>query len=73
MFRSMLGGGKRAEQQDHDLSLVSGWVDTLKQEKDKDKDVGQAGEKRGGPNASVTWWRSTANARRLWVAERSES
>ncbi|EHA50829.1 Pkinase-domain-containing protein [Pyricularia oryzae] len=54
MFRSMLGGGKRAEQQDHDLSLVSGWVDTLKQEKDKDKDVGQAGEKRGGPNASVT-------------------
>ncbi|KAL8400221.1 hypothetical protein RB594_000565 [Gaeumannomyces avenae] len=48
MFRGILGG-KRSEQPDHDLSLVSGWVDMLRQEKDS-----IASDRRGGPNASVT-------------------
>ncbi|KAK4227917.1 putative serine/threonine-protein kinase hal4 [Podospora fimiseda] len=35
MIKSLLGGGKKAEHApEHDLSLVSSWVDTLKREKD---------------------------------------
>jgi len=48
MIKSLLG--KKPEQHaDNDLSLVSGWVDTLKQEKD-----GFASEKKSGPNGSVS-------------------
>ncbi|TPX09001.1 uncharacterized protein E0L32_009580 [Thyridium curvatum] len=50
MFRGLLGK-KAAEQPENDLSLVSSWVDTLKQEKEKDI---LAGDRRGGPNATVT-------------------
>ena len=50
MFKTLLGG-KKTEQAapEHDLSLVSSWVDTLKKEKE-----GFAPDKRGGPNATVT-------------------
>ena len=44
MWRSLIGG-KKQETPDHDLSLVSNWVDTLRQEKEDG-----AGDKRGGPN-----------------------
>ncbi|KAK0630701.1 serine/threonine-protein kinase hal4 [Bombardia bombarda] len=48
MIKSLLG--KKTEQvADNDLSLVSNWVDTLKQEKD-----GFPADKKGGPNASVS-------------------
>ncbi|KAM5351539.1 hypothetical protein ACJ41O_004262 [Fusarium nematophilum] len=46
MWRAILG--KKQETPDHDLSLVSNWVDTLQQEKD------EAGDKKGGPNATST-------------------
>ena len=36
MIKSFLGGGRKPEQgQDHDLSLVSNWVDNLRKEKDR--------------------------------------
>ena len=44
MWRNLLG--KKTDTPDHDLSLVSSWVDTLQQEKD------EANDKKGGPNAS---------------------
>lgn len=44
MWRSLIG--KKQETADHDLSLVSNWVDSLKEEKD------EANDKKGGPNAS---------------------
>ncbi|KAJ9152012.1 Serine/threonine-protein kinase hal4 [Pleurostoma richardsiae] len=48
MFKGLLG--KKIEQvPDSDLSLVSSWVDTLKQEKDS-----LASDKKGGPNATAT-------------------
>ncbi|KAK3380036.1 serine/threonine-protein kinase hal4 [Lasiosphaeria ovina] len=48
MIKSLLG--KKTEQvADNDLSLVSGWVDTLKQEKD-----GFASDRKGGPGASAS-------------------
>jgi protein-serine/threonine kinase len=47
MWRSIIGG-KKQETPEHDLSLVSSWVDTLRQEKD------EAGDKKGGPNHSST-------------------
>ncbi|KAF4457830.1 HAL kinase [Fusarium albosuccineum] len=46
MWRAILG--KKQESPDHDLSLVSNWVDTLQQEKE------EAGDKKGGPNATST-------------------
>jgi protein-serine/threonine kinase len=48
MFKGLLG--RKPEQvPENDLSLVSSWVDTLKQEKD-----GAVGERKGGPTASAT-------------------
>lgn len=48
MWKSLLG--KKNEQvPEADLSLVSNWVDTLKQEKDS-----LAGDKKGGPSATTT-------------------
>ncbi|KAK3940488.1 HAL protein kinase [Diplogelasinospora grovesii] len=48
MIKGLLG--KKTEQvPEHDLSLVSSWVDTLKLEKD-----GMASDRKGGPNASAT-------------------
>ncbi|EOO02831.1 putative serine threonine-protein kinase hal4 protein [Phaeoacremonium minimum UCRPA7] len=48
MFKGLLG--KKAEQvPEHDLSLVSSWVDTLKQEKDS-----LAGDKKNGPAVTAT-------------------
>lgn len=46
MWRTLIG--KKQDSPDHDLSLVSNWVDALRQEKD------EASEKKGGPNASPT-------------------
>lgn len=46
MWRAIIG--KKQETPDHDLSLVSNWVDSLKQEKD------EANDKKGGPNATST-------------------
>ncbi|KAH7118492.1 kinase domain-containing protein [Dactylonectria macrodidyma] len=46
MWRAILG--RKLEALDHDLSLVSNWVDSLKQEQDK------AGDKKGGLNATST-------------------
>lgn len=46
LWRSLLG--KKQEAPDHDLSLVSSWVDTLRQERE------EAADKRGGPNATST-------------------
>ncbi|KAH8673810.1 kinase domain-containing protein [Xylariales sp. PMI_506] len=48
MWKSLLGR-KQEQAPEADLSLVSSWVDTLKQEKDA-----IAGDKKGGPNASST-------------------
>lgn len=47
MFKVLLG--KKPEVPEADLSLVSSWVDTLREEKES-----QANEKKGGPNHSVT-------------------
>ena len=47
MIRGLLG--KKTEQAENDLSLVSSWVDTLKLEKDS-----LAADKKGGPGASAT-------------------
>ncbi|PHH84830.1 hypothetical protein CDD83_1304 [Cordyceps sp. RAO-2017] len=47
MWRSLLGKKQEAAP-DHDLSLVSNWVDSLRQEKE------EAGDKKGGPNATST-------------------
>ncbi|KAI0976234.1 kinase domain-containing protein [Xylaria arbuscula] len=49
MFKSFLGGGRKQEAPEADLSLVSSWVDTLQEEKDS-----LANDKKGGPNHSVT-------------------
>lgn len=50
MFKSLLG--KKTEQvADHDLSLVSSWVDNLKQEKEG---IASTSEKKGFTNASET-------------------
>ncbi|CAM1505569.1 Fc.00g112060.m01.CDS01 [Cosmosporella sp. VM-42] len=49
MWRAILGK-KQQETADHDLSLVSNWVDSLKQEKEEVV----AGDKKGGPNATST-------------------
>lgn len=46
MWRTLIG--KKQDSPDHDLSLVSNWVDALRQEKD------EASEKKGGPNATPT-------------------
>lgn len=46
MWRTIIG--KKQDAPDHDLSLVSNWVDALRQEKD------EAGDRRGGPNATPT-------------------
>ncbi|PHH72452.1 hypothetical protein CDD80_4515 [Ophiocordyceps camponoti-rufipedis] len=46
MWRSLLG--KKQDTADNDLSLVSNWVDSLRQEKD------EAGDRKGGPNATST-------------------
>ncbi|KAF2968476.1 hypothetical protein GQX73_g5119 [Xylaria multiplex] len=48
MFKSLLGG-KKQEEPEADLSLVTSWVDTLQEEKDS-----LANDRRGGPNQSVT-------------------
>ncbi|KAH8193510.1 hypothetical protein TruAng_012324 [Truncatella angustata] len=48
MWKSLLGK-KNADVPEADLSLVSNWVDTLKQEKDS-----LANDKKGGPNATST-------------------
>ncbi|KAI1384688.1 serine/threonine-protein kinase hal4 [Hypoxylon trugodes] len=48
MWKTLLGR-KQDQQPEADLSLVSSWVDTLKQEKES-----LAGDKRGGPNQSIT-------------------
>lgn len=47
MWRSILGKKQEAAP-DHDLSLVSNWVDSLRLEKE------EAGEKKVGPNANAT-------------------
>lgn len=49
MIKGLLGGKKPEHVPDHDLSLVSSWVDTLKLEKDS-----MAGEKKTGTAASVS-------------------
>ena len=50
MLRDMLGGKKREEQgDDQHLSLMSTWVDQLKNERDK-----LAMDKKGGPNSTAT-------------------
>ncbi|KAI1659635.1 serine/threonine-protein kinase hal4 [Daldinia decipiens] len=48
MWKSLLGR-KQDQPAEADLSLVSSWVDTLKQEKES-----LASDKRGGPNHSIT-------------------
>ncbi|KAI8966217.1 serine/threonine-protein kinase hal4 [Daldinia sp. FL1419] len=48
MWKSLLGR-KQDQPAEADLSLVSNWVDTLKQEKES-----LASDKRGGPNQSIT-------------------
>lgn len=47
MWRTLIGKKQEAPN-DHDLSLVTSWVDTLRQEKE------EANDKRGGPNATPT-------------------
>lgn len=47
MWRSILGKKQEAPA-DHDLSLVSNWVDSLREEKE------EANDKKGGPNATST-------------------
>ncbi|KAM4054746.1 kinase [Hirsutella rhossiliensis] len=47
LWRSLLGKKQEAVP-DNDLSLVSNWVDSLRQEKE------EAGDRRGGPNATST-------------------
>ncbi|KAI1421699.1 kinase domain-containing protein [Xylaria sp. FL1777] len=47
MFKSLLG--RKQEAPEADLSLVSSWVDTLREEKES-----LANDKKGGPNQSVT-------------------
>jgi protein-serine/threonine kinase len=50
MLRDMLGGKKREEPEDQQqLSLMSTWVDQLKNERDK-----LATDKKGGPNSTAT-------------------
>ncbi|KAI4239480.1 MAG: hypothetical protein LQ349_000350 [Xanthoria aureola] len=52
MLRDMLGGKKREEhagQEEQQLSLMSTWVDQLKNERER-----LASDKRGGPNATAT-------------------
>ena len=52
MLRDMLGGKRREEQPQGDeqqLSLMSGWVDQLKHERER-----LASDKKGGPNATAT-------------------
>ncbi|KAL8772597.1 MAG: hypothetical protein Q9209_002258 [Squamulea sp. 1 TL-2023] len=52
MLRDMLGGKKREEHNGHEeqqLSLMSTWVDQLKNEREK-----LASDKKGGPNATAT-------------------
>lgn len=46
MWRLLIG--KKSDHGDHDLSLVSNWVDSFQQEKD------EAGDRKGGPNATST-------------------
>lgn len=50
MLRDMLGGGKKKDQDagEHQLSLMSSWVDQLRSEKDS-----LATDKKGGPNATA--------------------
>ncbi|KAL0930907.1 serine threonine-protein kinase hal4 [Colletotrichum truncatum] len=47
MWRTLIG--KKQDQPENDLSLVSNWVDTLKAEKED-----MAGDKKNGPNATTT-------------------
>lgn len=51
LLRDMLGAGKKKDDHvdDQQLSLVSSWVDQLKNERDK-----LAQDKKGGPNATAT-------------------
>lgn len=51
LLRDILGGGKKKEDHadDQQLSLVSSWVDQLKNERDK-----LAQDKKGGPNATAS-------------------
>lgn len=52
MLRDMLGGKKRehdGREDDQQLSLMSNWVDQLKNERDK-----LAADKKGGPNSTAT-------------------
>jgi protein-serine/threonine kinase len=51
MLRDMLGGGKKKEDHadDQQLSLMSTWVDQLKNERDK-----LAADKKGGPNSTTS-------------------
>jgi len=50
MFRNMLGKRKEG-QEDHQLSLISSWVDQVKSEKEKEK---LAADQKGGPNSADT-------------------
>lgn len=49
LVRDFLGGKKRENQDDQQLSLMSTWVDQIKNEKDK-----VAKDKNGGPNATAS-------------------
>ncbi|QIW98692.1 hypothetical protein AMS68_004210 [Peltaster fructicola] len=49
MLRDFLGGKKKEHQEDQPLSLMSTWVDQIKNEKSK-----IASDKQAGPNASAT-------------------
>lgn len=50
MFRNVISGKKSAEHEgEQQLSLMSGWVDQLKRERDV-----MAADKRGGPNATAS-------------------
>jgi len=50
MFRNMLGKRKEGPE-DHQLSLISSWVDQVKSEKEKEK---LAADQKGGPNSADT-------------------
>ena len=49
MFRDFLGGKKREHHDDQSLSLMSTWVDQIKNEKNR-----LASDKKGGPEATAT-------------------
>lgn len=49
MFRNIIGLKKEGQHEDHQLSLMSSWVDQVKNEKDK-----LAADQKGGPNCANT-------------------